>query len=1017
MTSRWLLTFLFVWIMAPAHGQYRVRHYTIKDGLAQGGAYYMLKDSRRYLWFLSQDGLTRFDGTRFVNYYSSKTDPGSGPTGDTGSGLAETPNGDLWFGTEQCLNHYHRATNRFSTVFARDKQGKSTPTLTHVIGADDNRVWFINEAEGLLSLDWRTGKRTLHTAEFRYNPPYDNEYAKLCPSSSEIWLLLPDNGVVVFNYHTGRTRSFFSNRPDNQVGAVKSFSALYTDPDGSVWLADVKADALIALDPRSGHLQTYPLPVPTGSSVVWVIESDGADNLYVATGRDGIRRFDKRQRTWTEHLYHDPFNTNSLAIDAVAELLIDAEGVLWASSDPIALDQFIPDIQQVRHYDVNPIHPPSLGAHNVWQVTEGLNGTVWIGLFQGGIDLFDPKTERILRHFDEKASGRDSLPANTVYMLYVDERGQTWATIGSNFCRYDTQKGVFVSIRPSRSDTLSGDHRIVAMCEAPGGTFFVATWSGLYRYDPVSNHMTLLADAGVRFNRTIYYNPRTRYLYAGRRLRDVVCYQVNGNAVKFRFSALSTLSPQAISPNTDSTQLWVATTNGLHLIRALDGKTVRSWYKKDGLPHNVTYSVLMDRKGLRWISTNRGMAVLNPATGQVRAVRSIEPTEFNNAAFLLTRFGEMYFGSATGLYRFDPMRQTSQAHALSVNLTGLFINDQAVQPDSSLTELHQLVLKPDQRTLTLQFGAVDYFSNGQNQYRYRLMGYDPNWVESGFGTTVRYANLPPDDYMFEVGVADADGNWMNTPRRLAVRVVPPFWRTTWFTGLIGLLASGLVYAGFRTYLYSRLRRQRREFKLQTASQQAERERLARDLHDNIGPDLVALKLQLEATREDVTDESTRQVLSRMIELLNQIITDVRHVSHALTPINLQRNGLSQNLEEFISQLNGRASGCEISFTSTLDYFLTEARQQAFLQIAKELINNAVKHAKASLIDVELHRVGQEIQLTVSDNGKGYDPALNEQFFSGIGLRNIKTIVTQLEGRFIVTKKPTGGMQHGVIIPA
>ncbi len=161
---QWLVLLAVAGRPAKVQAQYRVQHYTIRDGLAQGGAYYMLKDSRRYVWFMSQKGLTRFDGTRFVNYYSSKTDSGSGPTGETGSGLVESSNGDLWFGTEQCLNRYVRATDRFTTVFAHDKRGKSLPTLTHVFGVDASQIWFINEVEGIISLDWRTGRRTLHTS-------------------------------------------------------------------------------------------------------------------------------------------------------------------------------------------------------------------------------------------------------------------------------------------------------------------------------------------------------------------------------------------------------------------------------------------------------------------------------------------------------------------------------------------------------------------------------------------------------------------------------------------------------------------------------------------------------------------------------------------------------------------------------------------------------------------------------------------------------------------------------------
>ena len=1013
MLQGWL-AFLLVTVGRPIGAQvpYTVRHYTIRDGLAQGGAYYMIKDSRRYLWFMSQNGLTRFDGTRFVHYYSSKIDPASGPAGNTGSGLAEATNGDLWFGTEQCLNRYVRATNRFETVFARDRDGKQLSTLTHVFDADSTRIWYINEAEGLSSLNWHTGQRTLHSPLIRYKPPYDNEYIKHRSVTSEVWLLLPDDGVLSFNYQTGQTRSFFSRRKDNKAGPVHAFSALYLDTDGIVWLAHT--DALIALNPTTGQTQRYKIPPTPGSDVVSAIEPDHRGNLWLATEGNGIYRFDKVHRRWATRLRHDPYNPASLSTNVVAELLIDPEGVIWVNTDPTGLDQLTPDAYGVRHYDVNPLQTPSLSAHTIWGVMEDRHTNVWIGTYLGGIDVLDPKTERIVSHY-ETTRKQGSLPFNSIQNLYSDTKGRIWVGAGSSFCRYDKPTDSFIPVPLIWSDSLPRDNRVVAMLELANERFFMATRSGLYQFNAATNQATLLADAGVWFARTLYYDRRTHLLYAGRRLRDLVCYELQGDSVRLRYKVLRTLNIQDISPDTNPDRLWVSTNNGLYLLRASDGKVLRSWNEQDGLPHRVVYSALADRSGLRWISTNRGMAVLDPRSGAIQRVQSIEPAEFNNSAYLLTRSGDMYFGSTTGLYRFNPLRQKPQNHALTVDFTSLLINDRITLPDSNLTQLTQLFLQPNQRTLTLQFGAVDYFSGGQNQYRYRLAGYDQNWVESGPINTTRYASLPPGDYVFEVLAADAGGHWMNHPRRLNVHVLPLFWQTTWFMGLAVLLVVSLLYGGFQTYLTGRLRRQRHDLQLQTASQQAERERLSRDLHDHIGPDLAALKLQLEAAREKTTDSTVDQLLSRLIGHANRIVTDVRQVSHALMPIGLQEHGLIGTLQSFIYQVNPRSEGLEISFTHAFAGSLSEQQQQGLLQIAKELINNSLKHAHASLIDVELYQVDRDIYLVISDNGRGYKLMSHKVQSTGVGLHNVQAVVDQLKGRLEITAKPTGGMIHRIII--
>ncbi len=538
----------------------------------------------------------------------------------------------------------------------------------------------------------------------------------------------------------------------------------------------------------------------------------------------------------------------------------------------------------------------------------------------------------------------------------------------------------------------------------------------MYRFDKATNRMDLLADSTVWFTRALYYDAGNRYLYAGRRRRDLVCYDASNGSLRVRYTAFHSLNIQAVTPDTDPDRLWVATNNGLYLIRAADGKILRAWHEKDGLPHRVVYSALADKNGDRWISTDRGMAVLNPRTGRIRRVRSIDPTEFNNMSYLPARSGEFYFGSATGLYRFDPLRQKPKQHALEVNFTGLLLNDQPAKPDSNLTELHQLSLPPNQRTLTLQFSVIDYFSNGQNRYRYRLTNFDRNWVESGAVNTARYANLPPGRYLFEVLAADAEGRWMKQPRQLAITVTPPFWRTTWFIWLAIVLTGGLIYVSSRAYLTGRLRRQRREFQLQTASQLAERERLARDLHDHIGPDVIALKLQLEASYEGIKKDPVGAVLKRLISQTERIVVDIRQVSHALMPVELQQRGLLEALQLFIRQVNHRLAGPEISFTYSLDISLPEHLQQALLQVAKELINNSLRHAQATLIDVEVYQTDRQVHLVVSDNGRGYNPNELVKPQAGIGLRNIRTVIKNQRGRLTIVSKPTSGMSHQVIVP-
>ncbi len=234
-----------------------------------------------------------------------------------------------------------------------------------------------------------------------------------------------------------------------------------------------------------------------------------------------------------------------------------------------------------------------------------------------------------------------------------------------------------------------------------------------------------------------------------------------------------------------------------------------------------------------------------------------------------------------------------------------------------------------------------------------------------------------------------------------------------------VLTYGLVYR-FRTYRneHERLLREQNELTLHT--QLAERERLARDLHDHISPDLVVLKMQLEAVNEAELyapdGVATQQVISNVIQHAERIIFDLRQVSHALMPLALEKLGLIGALDVFIGQLNQGAHHPEINFTHDLPDPLSNQQRQYLLQIAKELINNALRHAHTSLIDVEVHQLQQRVELTVSDNGVGYVPGKRRTPAAGIGLRNIHDLTQGLGGRLEVWVKPTGGMIHRVSVP-
>ncbi|QJW88428.1 hypothetical protein HNV11_03095 [Spirosoma taeanense] len=228
-----------------------------------------------------------------------------------------------------------------------------------------------------------------------------------------------------------------------------------------------------------------------------------------------------------------------------------------------------------------------------------------------------------------------------------------------------------------------------------------------------------------------------------------------------------------------------------------------------------------------------------------------------------------------------------------------------------------------------------------------------------------------------------------------------------------VLLFGLIYR-FKTYRDERENALRQQNQLALQAQQTERARLARELHDGVGPELAVLKMQLEI-ESDQNGAVPRPQLKRFIEDVDRISRDIRDVSHALMPADLRAQGLVLSLEQLVAQLTAVQSGAEINFTHGDIGQMTAVVEQTVYQMTKELLNNMFKHAHASLIDIELYRQNGNLLLTIADNGVGYDPAIVERV-EGIGLRNIQTSAEALQGEFEIRRKPTGGMLHRITLP-
>jgi signal transduction histidine kinase len=394
--------------------------------------------------------------------------------------------------------------------------------------------------------------------------------------------------------------------------------------------------------------------------------------------------------------------------------------------------------------------------------------------------------------------------------------------------------------------------------------------------------------------------------------------------------------------------------------------------------------------------------------------------EFNGNAFMQAANGELYFGGVNGFNRFQPDRFRSSSFNPYVHIYSLTVNEESYNNDTYVGEADNIQLDYNQNTLSLEFAALDFTSYGKNIYQYQLSGYDERWVAAGQRNYVRYANLPPGDYTFQVRAANQDGHWSNHIRKLHIHIEPPFWRKLPFLILLVLLLALAVLAWVRQRENAIRRQQADRLRLAYDIQEQVKKDIARDLHDEIGTRLATIKLYTTQLTQQVGE--TPAILSlrtTIFNLINDTISDVRNLLRKLNPQTLEQHGYIAAVEELFSRVN--ASGiinaqftinelADQSGAPDGDTRLPSDVELMLYRITQELLSNSLKHANAKNLELHLWQQTDRIMLIYQDDGQGFDHERIKKESTGLGIGNIESRVAILGGRIAWQSQPGSGVR-------
>jgi len=392
--------------------------------------------------------------------------------------------------------------------------------------------------------------------------------------------------------------------------------------------------------------------------------------------------------------------------------------------------------------------------------------------------------------------------------------------------------------------------------------------------------------------------------------------------------------------------------------------------------------VRIDRKAAEsWLQGDRDVDLQLRSYGRAEGLPSEQaPYGPRKRALLEDGKGRIWIATVEGVCAWHPSHDAHSAAEAARTMPIPVLIENVLVDDQPVANLNGAVrLTPDEHRLEIQYAGLDLASPETVSYRYRIAGYEEEWISVGNRHTAYLHRMPPGSYEFQVIAADRHGVWNETGAALAITVLPHWWEH-WLFRIGAPLAclfvlSSIAFFRVRSFRRRSLERVRLQDEFSRGlieAQESERARIAGELHDDLGQDLLVMKSRIDLSRRRSESEKERELLEPLSESAGEVLRKMRSLSHQLRPPHLDHLGLAASIKSLVKEV-AEASQMEYEVDAEdMAGTLTPEGEVAVYRILQEALNNVIKHAGANSVKVELRRHPSSASLLISDDGCGFD---------------------------------------------
>jgi len=1008
-------------------------HLDVNNGLSNNSVLSINQDATGFIWLGTKYGLNRFDGRTFKVF---KNDPGiknSLSSNDFIKNLVLANNKKMWVVSTNSLDLYHSEDNSFETFLPlnegllkilQDSKGnlwigsitklkfkaanskkvipieiaKANLQVSALYEDNQHHIW-VGTSSGLFELYFSNKKlvtKRHYSSEFKGNENADQISCIIQDQKLNYWIGTRKSGIYFFRKNSSQPVHFEKNSSDKNSLVNNNVRKILLHKNGSLWIGT--QDGLSILNPNTYQFTNYQHdptnPKSLSQNSIYDIFQDKNGSVWLGTYFGGVNVVYSVNTPFT--IYQNNINKNSISSNIISSIVEDSNHNLWIGTEAGGLNYFNRNTQQFSNYKNNIANKNSLSSNLVKAIAIDKNQNVWIGTGLGGVSLFNPKTSTFTV-FKRNVNNSNSIASDNINCLIVNKQNKLFigTEIGINIYDIDQQKFSFISTNAKKFL----DKSITALFEDKKGTIWIGSPLGIH----------------------VYQGSKLQY----KNFKDSL-----SNPLKYGINCFHQDSHG---------NMWAGTYhNGLALLNLKDN-SFKILNTSNNLPSDNILSITEDKDGNLWIGTDNGLVKYNRHLNTFRSFNLLDglpDNQLNTNSVLKDSQGRMYFGTYNGLISFIPQnieKNNAPPEVVFSNLK-LFnktveINDESELLKQDINFSSTLTFEHDQNNFTIEFSALNFIKANKNKYAYRLDGFDKNWNYTD-NPSATYTNLKAGDYEFLVKAANNDGVWNENVKKIEIVILPPLWETWWAYLMYFATAFTITYYIIKFFKARAKLKQELYFENLRAEHQQKDYQMKLDFFTNISHEIrtpLTLILGPIEKLEQLTTEnsqankyalSIKNNTERLYRLVNELL-DFRKADSGNLRLYFFEEDIVSALKEVFNHFQTLAEAKNIQYTfkssdpQILVYFDKDQIEKVFFN----LLSNAFKFTQnGGKISLEILLKNQQVEITVTDNGKGIAIDNIDDIFknfyqagqnigSGIGLALSKSLIELHKGEIAVASTP------------